>query len=271
LTVTRPEPVNQFHVNQTSPCYIGATNAPKAARMREGKVGQVDSSRFGVISDVHANLEALEAVLGKLEGLDIYCLGDLVDYGANPNKVIEEIRGRGVRSTLGNHDAAVLTGDTSLFNARAAMGSRWTASRLNDPSRAYLRSLPQELRFTVEEINVYLTHGSPDDRLWEYVDPRTHTDLFGHYLDKTNSKLMGLGHRHIPYVWKEGSRVVFNPGSVGQPRDGDRRAAYAVVELEEGHLSVEVKRVEYDFEKAASKIRKAGLPEEFADRLSTGS
>ena len=220
---------------------------------------------------MHANLEALNEVLQRTEGLEVYCLGDLVDYGANPNEVIEEVRDRKVRSMLGNHDAAVLTGDTSLFNARAAMGARWTASRLKDSSKAYLRSLPQELKFTDESINVYMTHGSPDDRLWEYVDPRTHTDLFDHYLDKTNSKLMGLGHTHIPYVWKEAGRVVFNPGSVGQPRDGDRRAAYAVVELEEGHLSVEVKRVEYDFEKAASKIRKAGLPEEFADRLSTGS
>jgi predicted phosphodiesterase len=198
-------------------------------------------------------------------------LGDFVDYGANPNEVIERARDRGVRSILGNHDAAVFTGDTSLFNARAAMGSQWTSRRLKDSNKAYLRTLPQELRVTIEGINLYMTHGSPDDSLWEYVDPRTHSDLFGHYLDKTNSKIMGLGHTHLPFVWKEGGRVVLNPGSVGQPRDGDRRASYAVLELAENHLGVEIVRVEYDYKKAASKIREAGLPAQFADRLTEGS
>ncbi len=227
--------------------------------------------RFGFISDVHANLEALEAVLKNLEGLDVYCLGDFVDYGASPNEVIDSVSSRGVRSILGNHDAAALTGDTSLFNSRAAMSSKWTAANLSKSSMGYLRSLPEELRLKVEGVDVYLTHGSPDDRLWEYVDPRTHSDLFGHYLDKTGARLLGLGHTHIPYVWKEGSRVVFNPGSVGQPRDGDRRASYALVAIDQGQIEVDVRRVEYDYLKAASKIREAGLPVSFAERLAAGS
>jgi predicted phosphodiesterase len=224
-----------------------------------------------VISDVHANLEALEEVLKRVEGLEIYCLGDLVDYGANPNEVIEMLWRRGAKSLMGNHDSAVLSGDVSMFNARAAMSSRWSAHQLTPESALYLRELPPEIRLRVEGVEFYFTHGSPDDRLWEYVDPRTHSDLFGHYLDRMKSQAMGLGHTHIPYVWSEGRRVVFNPGSVGQPRDGDWRASFAVVTMEGELATVEIQRVEYDCERAGAKIRQAGLPTSFADRLKAGS
>ena len=228
-------------------------------------------AEFTVISDVHANLEALEAVLKAAEGKDVYCLGDLVDYGANPNEVIEFVREKRVRSIVGNHDVAAITGDTSWLNPRAAMGSKWTAARLTPESVEFLKRLPQELRLSLDGVEVYFTHGSPEDRLWEYVDPRTHGDLFGMYLDRTRARLMGLGHTHMPYVWTEGGRTVFNPGSVGQPRDGDRRASFASVTVKGGKAEVEVRRVEYDHQKAATKIRAAGLPESFADRLAAGS
>lgn len=227
--------------------------------------------RVAVISDVHANLEALEAVLGEVKGMELYCLGDLVDYGAEPNEVIDELRLRGAKCIVGNHDAAAMTGETSQFNARAAMSSQWTRRRLTGDSVAFIKGLADELRLTLGEVGVYLTHGSPDDRLWEYVDPRTHTDLFGYYLDKVDAQVIGLGHTHVPYVWKEAGRAVFNPGSVGQPRDGDRRAAYALLSAEGGEVEVEIRRVEYDYEKAAGKIRRAGLPEQFAVRLAEGT
>ncbi|HYA56752.1 MAG TPA: metallophosphoesterase family protein, partial [Nitrososphaerales archaeon] len=117
----------------------------------------------------------------------------------------------------------------------------------------------------------YFTHGSPDDRLWEYVDPRTHSDLFGFYLSKLGVGLIGLGHTHVPYVWKEKGRVVFNPGSVGQPRDGDPRASFAVLSVDEQEVRVGVRRVAYDIKKAASRIREAGLPESHATRLFSGT
>jgi putative phosphoesterase len=227
--------------------------------------------KVAVISDVHANLEALEEVLRNIGEVEVYCLGDLVDYGADPNEVVDIVRRRGTKSIVGNHDVAVLTGDTAGFNPRAAMSSRWTADRLTQANTAYLRGLPQELRAEFEEVKVYFTHGSPDDRLWEYVDPRTHSDLFGHYLDRLGVWVLGLGHTHIPYVWKEAQRVVFNPGSVGQPRDGDWRASYALLSVDGSAVKVELRRVEYDVEKAASKVRAAGLPLSFAERLLTGS
>ena len=227
--------------------------------------------RFAVISDLHANLEALEAVLGQIEGEEIVCLGDLVDYGAQPNEVVARVAEVGARTILGNHDSAALTGDTSLLNPKAAMSSIWTRTKLTEDSRLYLGALPEELRMQVEDVKLYFTHGSPDDHLWEYLDPRTDSDLFGHFLDRLSVDGIGVGHTHLPFVWREGARVMFNPGSVGQPRDGDRRAAYAEVVVEGGSVGVELRRVDYDFESAARRIREAGLPSSHANRLSAGS
>ncbi|MDA4127461.1 MAG: metallophosphatase family protein [Thaumarchaeota archaeon] len=224
-----------------------------------------------VISDVHANMEALDAVLGELLGMEVYCLGDLVDYGAEPNEVIDTVRERGIKGLLGNHDSATLTGDIKLFNARAAMSSKWTARHLTDRSRKYLSGLPLELRIPFGDAEAYFTHGSPDDRLWEYVDPRTHSSLFEHYLGKLGVQVIGLGHTHVPYVWKEVAGTVFNPGSVGQPRDGDKRASYAILTFDGEEVRVEQRRVPYDYETTASKIRAAGLPESFAERLGSGT
>ena len=224
-----------------------------------------------IISDIHANMEALDAVLGELLGMEVFCLGDLVDYGAEPNEVIETVRERGVKSIMGNHDSAALTGDRKLFNARAAMSSKWTAKQLTEKNREYLRGLPPELRTHIGGAEVYFTHGSPDDRLWEYVDPTTHSNLFGHYLGKLGVQAIGLGHTHVPYVWEEKSGIVFNPGSVGQPRDGDNRASYAILSFDDGEASVEPRRVPYDYHAASSKIRAAGLPESFAERLASGT
>jgi putative phosphoesterase len=227
--------------------------------------------KIAVISDVHSNLEALEAVLERLEGMDLYCLGDLVGYGASPNEVLERLRERRVFSVMGNHDYAVLNRDTTMFNPRAAAAVHWTADYLSEQNREYLRTLPMDARLELGVVTAYLTHGSPDDSLWEYVDPTTHSLLFGHYLRKLKVGLLGLGHTHIPYVWPEEEGMVFNPGSVGQPRDGDPRASYAVVTIGEGKPEVETHRVEYDCDTAAKKIREGGLPDALARRLFTGT
>jgi putative phosphoesterase len=227
--------------------------------------------RIAVLSDIHANLEALEAALGQVGGEELICLGDLVDYGAEPNEVIAMLARVRAKTILGNHDWAALTGDVTRFNPKAAMSSIWTRARLTEGSRTYLRSLPEELRIRVEGADLYFAHGSPDDHLWEYIDPRADSDLFGHFLDKLKVAGIGVGHTHVPFVWSEGTGVMFNPGSVGQPRDGDRRAAYAVLTVDGASIEVELLRVEYDFERAASKIRGAGLPASHAERLATGN
>jgi len=226
--------------------------------------------KVAFLSDVHANLEALQAVLEKLGDMSIYCLGDVVGYGASPNEVIALLRSRGVTSVLGNHDYAVITGSTSDFNARAAISAKWTMKVISAQSKEYLKSLPQELSLAVEGSRMYLTHGSPLDHLWEYVDPGTHSELFDFYLKRLSARLIALGHTHVPYVWKGEDGTVMNPGSVGQPRDGDSRSSYAIATFENGEVEVEEERMRYDIRGAAEKIRRAGLPEEHASRLFVG-
>ena len=229
------------------------------------------AARIAVISDVHSNLEALQEVLSRVEDMEVYCLGDVVGYGANPNEVVEALRKREVLTVMGNHDYAAVTGETGMFNAKAAIAAMWTTKALTGPNFEYLRSLPKERRLRLGNTRGYLTHGSPDDTLREYVDPRTHRQLFGYYLERLRVRLLGLGHTHVPFVDDEAGGTVFNPGSVGQPRDGDRRASYAVVSVVGAAVKVDNFRVEYDCEAAASKIRAAGLPGQLADRLLSGT
>ncbi|MBI3859187.1 MAG: metallophosphoesterase family protein [Thaumarchaeota archaeon] len=226
--------------------------------------------KLAFISDVHANLEALTAVLDTLGEEELVCLGDSVGYGASPNEVVGVLRKRASLVLLGNHDNAALAGDVSLFNPRAAMGAQWTARELTPESRGFLASKPSMMEAVFEGVRFRLVHGSPDDPLREYVDPLTHSKLFGHYLTKLGVGAIALGHTHIPYTWTGTEGTVFNPGSVGQPRDGDWRASFALVTVQERRVTVEHRRVAYDWELAAQKIRDAGLPEQFASRLSQG-
>jgi putative phosphoesterase len=222
------------------------------------------------ISDIHSNLEALRAVLADFGEGPVFCLGDIVGYGASPNEVVEELKERRAVCIIGNHDYAALSGDVASFNARAGMAAFWTSRHLTPESRAFLEALPRERKERLMEKSVYMTHGSPDDNLWEYVYESTHRDLFDFYLDKLAVDVVAVGHTHIPFVWSGDRGLVFNPGSVGQPRGGDRRSSYAVLTVESGAISVEHRSVEYDIESSARKIVEAGLPESLANRLFTG-
>ncbi len=230
-----------------------------------------DVSRVAFISDVHSNLEALEAVLDEVGKLKVFCAGDIVGYGASPNEVVRLLRGVGAACVLGNHDVASLSGDVGEFNPRAAMAAVWTSEHLSDESKAFLGSLPREVRTDVGGKRLYMAHGSPDDNMWEYVRPSTHADLFDYYLEKVQADVIALGHTHLPFQWRsEGGGLVFNPGSVGQPRSGDARASYAILSVEGGKAEVEARQVEYDVERAAKKILSSGLPPSLATQLLSG-
>ncbi len=242
---------------------------------------------FLIVSDIHANLEALEAVLEDARGRygRILCLGDLVGYGADPNAIVEWTRENVAIAIRGNHDRASAAEDSSgfdtieSFNPSAQTSTYWTRDALLAENRAYLEALPRGPLFYK---GVDLVHGSPADED-EYVI--TASDA-APLLDSLGAPLTFFGHTHKPGGFRMSRRTtaplspertlelepdyfyLVNPGSVGQPRDGDPRAAYAVYSPEE--RTVEFRRVAYDVDRAAAKIRAAGLPDFLAARLHEG-
>jgi predicted phosphodiesterase len=238
--------------------------------------------RIAVISDIHGNLHALEAVLESIaeEAPEkIWCLGDVVGYGPRPNRCCALVAERAELCLIGNHDLGVLGRlDLDEFTHDAAASARWTAEVLSDESRAYLESLePQNVR---EDVELY--HASPRDPVWEYV---LSPEVAIASLETTRAPLVLVGHSHVPlrYGWEqqalalceEGTHVdlarerwLLNPGSVGQPRDGDARAAYVLLDFEAKRA--DFKRVRYEVEKTQEEIRKRGLPEALAERLAHG-
>jgi len=229
-------------------------------------------TKIAVLSDIHANLEALERVLAGLPSWDeLYCLGDLVGYGPEPNAVVEKLRE--LRPTVilaGNHDHAVVTGDSSGFVDYAAKAIEWTRKELNRENLDYLAALKPFAVRTVEEETLALFHGSPRNPLNEYVFPGTPPGVLKSLLKLSGASLLLLGHTHVPMFFRSGSSTLLNPGSVGQPRDGDSRASYLVLELEPGKVVHKIRRVQYDVARTSSAIMKQGLPKFLGERLSLG-
>jgi len=222
-----------------------------------------------IIADIHSNLEALEAVLEKVKGSTLYCLGDLVGYGANPNEVIDIVRSSSIKSIMGNHDYAVKSGNMSYFNPRAISAIKWTRKTITKKNLEFLSTLPKILRFKKENRNLLLAHATPEDPIFgDYIHPETDPFKFLSYATEYEEHIIGLGHLHVPYVYNKLDKVIFNPGSVGQPRDGNPLARYCKVNLDT--LAVKVFELDYDRELSARKIVQAGLPTVFAARLFKG-
>jgi diadenosine tetraphosphatase ApaH/serine/threonine PP2A family protein phosphatase len=242
--------------------------------------------RVAVISDVHANLYALEAVLGEIDRAPpdaIWCLGDTVGYGPRPNECCDLIRERADRVLIGNHDLVALgSADVALdeFNPEAAAASIWTSEQLSVQSRAFLEGLEP----TAEIEGAQLFHGSPRDPVWEYVL----TELVAlESLAMTTAPLVLVGHTHVATalvlegdklqggVAAEGfetsleqGRWLLNPGSVGQPRDGNPDAAF--LELDLAAKRARFRRVPYPVGRTQEEIRERGLPDPLAERLAHG-
>jgi diadenosine tetraphosphatase ApaH/serine/threonine PP2A family protein phosphatase len=242
--------------------------------------------RIAVLSDIHANLAALEAVASDLPPIDqVWVLGDIVGYGPNPNEVITTLQAMGARSVLGNHDgAAIGTVDASYFNPDARTAIEWTAGVLDANARAYVAALPEVRR----DGELTAVHGSPRDPIWEYITgPQIAAANFEHF----STRLCLFGHTHLPVVFRAvvegveatvgvpgervalgGDRCLLNPGSVGQPRDGLPDAAYAIVDTGEDPTAdaIEFRRVRYDIDRTQRQMHELGLPTRLADRLSYG-
>ena len=242
--------------------------------------------RVAVISDIHANSHALEAVLADVDAIApdaVWCLGDLVGYGPRPNECCAAVASRADLSLCGNHDLGVLGRiDLGVFAPDAATSARWTRSVLAEPARSLLEGLPTSA--VPRDADAELYHGSPRDPVWEYV---LTDEAALAALTLTRARLVLVGHSHVPLavtlddgilsgglasagteIALSRGRWLLNPGSVGQPRDGDARAAYLLVDFAAG--SATFRRVQYAVAETQKELREHGLPESLAVRLAEG-
>ncbi|WP_297498258.1 metallophosphoesterase family protein [Thermococcus sp.] len=231
---------------------------------------------IALISDIHSNLEALKVVWREVKRADvILCMGDLVGYGPNPDEVIKFVREKMKRREFlcvrGNHDNAVAFGADWGFNPYAKEAVRWHQRVMSVENLEFLRRLPVRQLFTDETGRSYiLIHGSPRRPLDEYLFPWLPESEFKNVLSYVRQDDLLVGHTHMPMLKVIGKRRIINPGSVGQPRDGDWRASYALIDTEEPSENVYFYRVEYEVEETARKIIEAGLPRFLAERLFEG-
>jgi len=240
--------------------------------------------RVAVISDVHSNLHALQAVLADIDAAtpdEIWCLGDVVGYGPRPNECADIVRERSAIVLVGNHDLASIGKlDTGDFGPLAAESAHWTERALGEEQAAWLRTLEPAAR----REGLDLFHGSARDPVWEYV---LSEQIALETMLVTNAPIVLVGHSHIALalawdgttvegglarnetvVETPGARWLLNPGSVGQPRDGDARAAWLLIDIPAGRAIF--RRVPYAIEQTQAEMRAAGLPEELGSRLAVG-
>ncbi|MGA4645110.1 metallophosphoesterase family protein [Limisphaera sp. 4302-co] len=238
--------------------------------------------KFAILADIHGNLEALQAVLedARKQGCTHYaCIGDVVGYGANPKECLDIIRSMGMPCVKGNHDEyCSIEEDAEGFNPLAAEAVMWTRQQLSEEDRQWLR----DLRYVRMVTNFTIVHATLDaPQRWGYVFDKLAAAASFPY---QNTPVCFFGHTHVPVAFvrdsmvrggtyskfkvEPGKKYFINVGAVGQPRDGNPKAAYVVYDVDEG--TVELRRLDYDIATAQKKIRAAGLPERLAERLAYG-
>jgi putative phosphoesterase len=236
-----------------------------------------DADTVAVITDIHANLPALQAALARIDELGIeriYCGGDLVGYGPHPNDVCALIAERAIPSIYGNYDYAIARdlhdcGCAYITPHDRELGQRsveWTLAHTDQTSKAFMRALPFDLRFRVGATAVHLVHGSPR-KVNEYLFEDKPASLYERLAAAEPDQVLVFGHTHKPWIHSYGAVRFVNCGSVGKPKDGDPRGAFAILAATADDVEVTIERVEYDAEAVAREVASAGLPAEFADKL----
>ena len=231
--------------------------------------------RLAFFSDIHANLPALDAVLSDIaiQGVDKrFALGDLVGYAPWPNEVLELLQAERIPALLGNYDEGTgfdlaECGCAYTEHAEEALGDAsfaWTKAHVTEANKAWLRSLPREIRFDADGVRFLLVHGSPR-RINEYLYEDKPDATFARIAEGANADIIVCGHTHRPYDKRVGDVRFINDGSGGKPKDGDWRAAWALLDTATGDLRI--RRVEYDVERAVAGILASDLPPVFAAQL----
>ena len=221
----------------------------------------------GLIADVHSNAVAPRDVISALDAVGaekILHAGDIIGYNPYPDETVELFKKKKIISILGNHDRALITGDTSDFNPYAAAALRWTENIISPDNIDYIGELINVEHINLQGVRITLVHGSPRDPD-EYIYPE---DVESDLLKVDDCDILVLGHTHIQFKKEYAEGIIVNPGSVGQPRDGDTRAAFAVLDTETGKIKLE--RASYDIEKVIEDMLAAHLPEKLAFRLRAG-
>jgi putative phosphoesterase len=234
--------------------------------------------RVAVITDVHANLPAVQAVLARIDELGIgagYCGGELVGYGPHPNEVCALIQERAIPTIYGNYDYAIARDEHDCGCAYVSphdreLGQRsveWTLAHTDRPAKDFLRGLPFDLRFTLGNQRARLVHGSPR-KVNEYLFEDKPARTFERIAALADCDVLVFGHTHKPWIHSYGGVLFVNCGSVGKPKDGDPRATFARLETDEsGDVAASIERAPYDAESVAREVAAAGLPGEYAEKL----
>jgi putative phosphoesterase len=239
------------------------------------------SEQVAVVTDIHANLPALEAALARIEtlGIDrIYCGGDLVGYGPYPNEVCARIQELELPTIYGNYDYAIARNLEDCGCAYVDPHDReigqqsvdWTLAHTNECAKRFMKTLPFDLRFELAGRRVRLVHGSPR-KVNEYLFEDKPARTFERIAALADCDVLVFGHTHKPWVHEYGDVLFANCGSVGKPKDGDPRGSFAVLGSSTDGIAVSIERADYDAAAVAQEMRVADLPDELAEKLVVGA
>jgi putative phosphoesterase len=251
-------------------------STPPPVDQNPGIVG-TDEDIAAVITDIHGNLLALQAALARIEELGIervFCGGDLVGYGPHPNEVCALIAECEIPTIYGNYDYAIARDledcgcayVTAHDRERGQRSVEWTLAHADRDAKDFMRGLPFDLNFRVGRVDVHLVHGSPR-KVNEYLFEDKPARLYERLAGAERDRVLVFGHTHKPWVRECGGVLFVNCGSVGKPKDGDPRGAFAVLRPAADSVEATVERVEYDAGTVAAQVREVGLPDEFAEKL----
>ena len=235
--------------------------------------------KVAIISDIHANVIALKAVLKDIEEQQvdrIYCVGDLVGYASFPNEVIDLIKEKNIPTVMGNYDDGIgyqrfICGCDYKDAKAEALGHQsivWTKKHTSEENKEFLRNLPKEIQVNIAGKRLLLVHGSPN-RLNEYVTEEISEDYASELITLAGTDILICGHTHLPFTMVLKDKMLINVGSVGKPKHGDPQAIYALISFTRD-VTVDFRKVPYDYEATATAIEASELPNEFAQIIRTG-